>query len=148
MTLLRKPLGIVLGSLFCAFLGLLLLPVGYITALARGVRGAPHYAWTYGLVCMALGVVMLAAAYGLWRMRAWGRSLVIQIVLATFPISALGLIGMAFGGKASATGIMASIIGLALAFIIQRYLRRGDVRQMYKKPSILLEDRLIVTVSE
>lgn len=148
MTLLRKPLGIVLASLFCAILGLMLLPVGYITALARGVRGAPQYAWSYGLMCMLLGAVMLAGAYGLWRMRAWGRSLAIQIVLATLPISVLGLLGMSSGGRMSAVGIMSSVTGLALAFIILHYLCRGDVRQMYKKPSILLEDRLIATVGE
>lgn len=143
MTILRKPPGIVLASLFCGLLGLLLLPVGYITALASGVRGAPHYASAYGLLCMALGAVTLAGAYGLWRMRAWGRALAIQIVLATLPISALGHFGMSSGGKMSATGILSSIIGLALAFAILRYLRRGDIRQMYERPSVLLEDRLV-----
>lgn len=143
MKILQKPLGITLTAIFCAFLGLLLLPVGYVTALATGVRGAPHYAGMYGFVCMALGATMLAGAYGLLRMQTWGYSLAVGIVVATLPISALGLLGIVSGGRISVGAALSSLIGLGLAVAIGRYLRRGDVRQMYKKPSILLEDRFV-----
>lgn len=138
-----KPLGITLTVVFCAFGGLLLVPVGYVTALAKGVRGAPQYAGAYGLLCMALGATMLTGAYGLWRMQTWGHSLAIGIVAATLPISSLGLFGILSGGRVSAGSAVSSLVGLALGLAIARYLSRGDVRQMYKRPSILLEDRFV-----
>jgi hypothetical protein len=146
--LLQKPLGIALTAIFCAFWGLLLVPVGYVTALAKGVRGAPHYAGMYGFLCMVLGVAMLTSAYGLWRMQNWGRWLALGIVAATIPISALGLLGISSGGKVSAGAVMSSLIGFALALGIARYLNRGHVRHMYKRPSILLEDKVITAVNE
>lgn len=140
----KPPLGITLTAAFCACWGMLLLPVGYVTALAKGVRGAPYYAGTYGFVCMALGAAMLASAYGLWRMQTWGHAMTIGIVAATLPISALGLLGILSGSRVSAGAAMSSLVGMALASIIARYLSRGYVRQMYKRPSILREDRFIV----
>lgn len=139
----KKPLGIVLTVSFFAFWGLLLLPAGYVTALAKGVRGAPHYAGVYGCICMALGATMLAGAYGLWRMQTWGHSLVIGIVGATLPISVMQLFGLFSGGRISVGAALSSLVCLALALLIARYLSRGYVRQMYKRPSILREDRFV-----
>lgn len=132
MKLLHKPLGIALTASFCAFWGLLLLPTGYVTSMATGVRGAPHHAGLYGFLCMLWGGAMLASAYGLWRMQTWGRPLAIAVVSVTLPIIALGFIGMLFGGKASAGAAVASMLGFGLAAVAVRYLGRDDVRRMYE----------------
>lgn len=127
-----KPLGLALTALFCTFWGVLLLPVGYVTSMATGVRGAPQHAGPYGFLCMALGLSMLASAYGLWRRQTWGRTLAIRIVLATLPISALGLLGMMFGGRASAAAAVSSLIGIGLGALVIRYLGREDIRRMFE----------------
>lgn len=139
----EKPLGITLTAAFCAFGGFSLTLAGYVTALTKGVRGAPQHAAVYGILCALLGLVMLAGAYGLWRMRAWAHSLAVVIVAATFPISALGLSGILSGGHVSFGAGFSAAVGLTLAGLIARYLSRGDVQQMYKRPSILHEDRFI-----
>lgn len=142
-TLREKPLGITLTALFCAFGGFSLTLAGYVTALTKGVRGAPPHAGTYGISCVLLGLVMLLGAYGLWRMRAWAHTLAVVIVGATFPICGLGLLGILSGGHVSFGAAFSSLVGIALALLIARYLSRGDVQQMYRRPSVLCEDRFV-----
>lgn len=131
----EKPLGIVLVALFNGFLGLLLVPIGYVTAMALGVRGAPSYASLYGFLSMALGLLMLASAYGLWVKQPWGRLFAIRVEWAMLPISALGLLGALRGTKVSASHLLSSVLGMVLTAFILHYLRREDIRQMYEQKS-------------
>jgi len=115
----RKPILLRLAPLFLVVLGLGNGIVGALFLLERHsvawpASGFLSGAWAQGLVLlglMALGGVLLAAAWGLWADRMWARPLVVGCgaVMALFPLLAGGMTG----GVAS---LLPWIVGVALTW--------------------------------
>ena len=110
----RVPLGFRLVSVTFATLGLLLLSAGYL--VIDGARNTAPYAGgasgtllAVGVVMAGYGVVQLAAGYGTWTLKSWGRGLALVLVtvglvgslIATTGLGLVGLTGLAlYGGMA------------------------------------------------
>jgi hypothetical protein len=70
--------------------------------------------FTYGLICAA-------AAFGLWRMRRWGRALALIVIVGNVGIGTLGLASWLFGGQDTlAVSLVLLGIGGLLGYAISR----------------------------
>jgi len=127
----KKPLGVVLIAIYCAFWGAALLPTGCMTSMAASVPGVPSYAGPLGLLLLALGVAMVAGAYGLWTIQPWGRTYNIWLELASVPFGLMTLAGFAPGGKVTAGDRITSVIGIILTVVIVKYLSSDPIKRLF-----------------
>lgn len=127
----HKPLGIVLISIYSAFWGVVMLPVGCMSSMAAGVPGVPSYAGPLGFLSLAFGVAMMAATYGLWTIQPWGRNFSIWLELATIPFNLMTLVGFSPDGKVTEWDRITAIISIVLTAVIVRYLASEGMKRMY-----------------
>lgn len=127
----KKPLGVVLISIYCGFWGTVMLPMGCVSSMASGVPGVPGYAGILSFVILAFGVAMLAGAYGLWTIQPWGRTFNIWLELASVPFSLMTLVGIAPGGRVTAGDRITSVVGIILTVVIVRYLCSDGIKRLF-----------------
>ena len=131
-----RPLGVVLVGIYDVLFGFTAISVGMGGALLGGFLGelpvflvpadGPVAVVVVSLMTAVFGAVMLATAYGMWSLQAWGRRLQAVICMIDIPLEAFGLLV----GNPSAM----SLISVAVLFIdgaILIYISRPDVERRY-----------------
>ena len=108
-----RPLGVAILAVLVGLYGVFLILAGIVVLAGAAVLGslaAYHFAglplFAIGAIVFILGIVILAAALGLWHLRLWAR--VLALIGTFIEVVSYGLAG--------------SILGLAIALIIFVYL--------------------------
>ncbi len=127
----NKPLGIILVAIYFAIAAGLLSLIASVPLLF--MSGLPDDGWLtlMGIVSLAIGVLSLAACYGLWILVDWGRSLAIAICAIDIPLS---LIALKMPGTQTTSGtLLLVVVGIALDVVIIWYLYKDDVKLLFSK---------------
>lgn len=108
-----RPIGVSILAVLVGLYGVFLILAGIVVIAGAAVLGSLagyHFAglplFAVGAIVFILGVVILAAALGLWHLRLW--ALVLALIVTFIEVVSYGLAG--------------SILGLAIALIIFVYL--------------------------
>lgn len=127
----KKPFGLVLIAIYCSIWGLIMIPIGGISAMAPSVAEVPEYTGPLGIVILIFGLAMVAGAYGIWRVKPWGRSFNIWRELAGLPLSLMTLVGFVPGGKVTVGNQISSVVGIILTVVIIRYLSSNKIKSVF-----------------
>jgi len=79
-----KPLGLVILSIYTGINGALFIPIGI------GITLASYLSWwvpIFGVLLFVLGVIEVAAAYGLWVLASWSYALTRYLYIIAIPIT-------------------------------------------------------------
>ena len=123
----RRPIGIAILAVLSFVVGAfyLIAAIGFLasapwTASASLQTGfTPRYGWLFLLI----GIVDLSAGYGLWKLRRWGWSLMVVLVLINLGIA----VGTIFAG----VPLAGPIISLAVNGFVLWYLFRPGVKAAF-----------------
>ena len=113
----------ILGGLTLTFIG------GVVGALGAGVGSGSGavlggLVFFYGIFVLALGVVSIVVAYGLWNLRPWAYQVALILAIAEVALAVLGW--LLFG-----QGIVGAIITAAIYGAVIYYLRTPDIRSRF-----------------
>lgn len=130
-----RPAGIALLSAFLVFAGLLslmLAPLGRLLAL-DAATGLPP-AWLAAGLALN-GLLDFLTAWGLWRLRPWGRLLALLLALLGMAPPLLALARWLLDGAppVSLSALPARLLLLALWAFLFGYLLQPHVRQAFRK---------------
>lgn len=129
----KKPFGLVLIAIYCSIWGLIMIPIGGISAMAPSVAEVPEYTGPLGIVILVFGLAMIAGAYGIWRVKPWGRTFNIWRELAGLPLSLMTLVGFVPGGKVTVGNQVSSVVGIILTVLIIRYLSSDKIKRIFSQ---------------
>jgi hypothetical protein len=132
----KKPAGLVLIAIYCSIWGVVMIPIGGISAMAPTVADVPEYTGPLGIVILAFGLAMIAGAYGIWRVKSWGRTFNIWRELAGLPLSVMTLVGFVPGGKVTVGNQLSSVVGIILTVLIIRYLSSDKTKRFFAENCI------------
>ena len=107
-----KPAGIVLIAIYSGLFALAGLPMGCTVAFV-GLPGASVMVLV-GSLLASLAVFMLAAAYALWTLQAWGRAYTWWLYLACIPLGLMAIFPVFPGQQMSAGNTALQVIGIAI----------------------------------
>ena len=129
-----RPSGIALITVFFVFLGLLslmLAPFGRLLSLdlATGLTSS-----TLGLLLAFGGLLCFVTAWGLWRLRPWGRWLALCLALLDIGYSLLSIAHRLRAGGPFAS-LLPQFVEFALWAAIALYLCLPAVRCVFLPPS-------------
>jgi hypothetical protein len=148
-----RPVGVVLIALYHLVAGLFLVALGLATLLGRsffgsGTGGVDRSSFggmqlgaVIGILGAALfflmGLVALSAAYGMWKMRDWGRvlSLGLAILYVLFTLPAILLLHALLGAY--------QIVRITVCIAIIGYLLQPRIKALFRQntPSIIPKAR-------
>jgi hypothetical protein len=123
-----RPLGIVLVALYSALGALLAVLVALLAFGGAAIvqRAAAGWMGLLGMALFAWAIVAAAVAYGLWTRQPWAP----QLTIVTYWISVgLGVVAMLM--DTSAGNIVLQLVGIAIALVIIRYIRKPDVTSLF-----------------
>jgi uncharacterized membrane protein (DUF2068 family) len=126
-----RPLGIVLIVLYSALGALLSVLVALLAFGGAAVVGRAAAGWMglLSLALLAFAVAAAAVAYGLWTRQRWAP----QLTIVTYWVSAaLGVAGMLM--DTSAGNIVLQLVGIAIALVIIRYMRKPEINALFVAP--------------
>jgi hypothetical protein len=125
-----RPTGIVFICLYSIFFGLASIPVGCSVILAGGEpwAGMPSI---FGAVVSAVGIFLLVAAYGLWKLQPWGRTYTQYLYVACIPLGLLVMFGAFPGYHPSAGNTVLQIVGIAVDIAVLGYLSEPSIEALY-----------------
>lgn len=129
-----KPLPVVLIALYSGFFGLVSLPAGCMAGALSGLGGSVgHITSLIGLLCTAVGVLLLACAFGLWTLQPWGRQLAWWLYVASIVVGVLSMLpGPLFPGeRPGSSNVTLGVIGIVIDILVLTYLSRAKVRAIY-----------------
>lgn len=127
----KRPLGLVLVVIFTAFSGVLELLLGTGGLLASGLP-VPVWISFLAILFILLGVLDLAACYGLWSFQKWGLTLAIVLYIASIPLSILLMITPIPGVEVTGWDVLLQVVGIAVAIGILIYLFKPEVRALFR----------------
>jgi len=81
-----------------------------------------------GYLVSLFGIFEITAAYGIWSLAKWGRSLTIILCILSILLSFLSLIGQ----KLTFGVISLTLMGIALLVAIILYLSKPDVKRLFQ----------------
>jgi hypothetical protein len=127
-----KPLGVVLIALWSGLFGLASIPIGCTSAFVSGLPGAGPLFVLFGLAIMAMGVLLLASAYGLWTMQPWGCTLAWWIYLASIPLGVLAIFPIFPGQQMTGGNTVLQLIGIGIDLAVIAYLSDSELRALFR----------------
>lgn len=128
----NKPLGIILVALYFAIVSGLLSLISSVPMLLMSGLSAAGWVTLFSIVSLAIGVLSLAACYGIWILVDWGRSLALAICAIDIPLS---LIALKMPGIQTTSGTFILVVaGIALDVVIMYYLCTNNVKSLFSKP--------------
>ena len=125
-----KPAGIVLIAIYSGLFALAGLPMGCTVAFV-GLPGASVMVLV-GSLLASLAVFMLAAAYALWTLQAWGRAYTWWLYLACIPLGLMAIFPVFPGQQMSAGNTALQVIGIAIDLAVLVYLSRPEIKALFK----------------
>ena len=120
------PIGIVLIVVYSAFSGVLYLIAGVPPLFLAQFSGGLAF---LGIVFIAVGVLLLAACYGLWSAQTWGINLAKGLYIVSIP---LDIISMFVGPGEPSHGLVALTVVFVAAVVVLCYLFIGDVQDQFQ----------------
>ncbi len=126
-----KPLGIILTALYFSIVNGLLSVIVSIPLLFLSGSGMPAWMSLLALVMLALGVLSLAACYGIWVLIEWGRKLAIAICAISIP---LNLLSLKMPGQQTTSGVLVLVVAsIVIDLLIIWYLLKDDVKSLFSE---------------
>lgn len=125
-----RPPGITLIAAFLVFVGLLslmLAPFGRLLSLDLATGLSPV---ALGALLAGLGLLCFLTAWGLWRLRPWGRWLALGLALLLIASSLLSMARWLRAGGPAAS-LLPQLIELVLWAAIAAYLCLPGVRRVF-----------------
>jgi Predicted membrane protein (DUF2127) len=126
-----KPFGIALVAICSALFGLVCLPVGCTATFVSQVPGASLFFSFAGMVVALFGVLLLSAAYGLWTLQEWGRSLTFWLCAISIPLGLISIFPVWPGQQMTAGNTFVQLVGAAVNAAIVYYLMTPHVRALF-----------------
>ncbi len=126
-----KPAGIVLIALCSGLFGLGMVPVGCTAAFLGGLPGGEAFS-VVGLLISALGVFLLASAYGLWTLQSWGRAYTWWLYLACIPLGLIAIFPVFPGQRMSTGNTVLQLTGIAIDIVVLVYLGKREVVALFE----------------
>jgi Predicted membrane protein (DUF2127) len=115
----KRPVGIIVICLYTALWGLYYL---FVPSTFLGGLTAAFSAW-FSVMWLALGLVDLVAAYGLWTFQRWGHRLTIALYALPAMVNLLNVVR----GHPRAADLATTVI----AALVVSYLLRPTIRRLY-----------------
>lgn len=128
----NKPAGIVLIAIYSALSGLLTFSIGSVLLLASAVPEMPIWIVLMGIICIVLGVFLLAAVYGLWSIQTWGLKITKWLYVISIPLSVVSIFPVYPDSEMTTGNTVLQIVGIGLAMIIIYYLSKPRVVTLYQ----------------
>lgn len=138
MTTQSKPLGVILIALYSGLFGLVSFPVGCTTVMVSGTPGTGPLVSIFGFIITAVGILLLASAYGLWTIQSWGRKFSWKLYAVSIPLGAISIFPILPGQHMSSGNTVFQLLCIALDVAIILYLERREVVRLFE-PSRLVK---------
>lgn len=119
----KKPLGIVLITIYTGFGALLALCMG-VPAMFLGQ--AVTQAAFLSIVLIAFGVLAGATTYGLWTLEEWGYKLAKILYVISIPLGVVALLS-----DRSTGNVVMQVVGIAIAVWILVYLFKPETKALF-----------------
>lgn len=128
----NRPLGLVLIALYSGICGIIAVPTGCTAMVASGVPGVGAGFSVLSFVIMGVGIAMLAAAYGVWSVQAWGGEFARWLYIAMIPLGLLAILPIFPGQRMSFGNTVLQLLGVAVSVAIVMYLGRSEVEELFE----------------
>lgn len=128
----KKPLGIVLISIYNALGGILLSVAGIIMLFASSIPEMPLLITLFGIVFTVFGVVSLAAMYGLFSIQTWGLILSKWLYVIYIPLGFISIFPIYPDSEMTTANTVLQLVGIALAVLIINYFRKPKIVDLYQ----------------
>lgn len=128
-----KPLGVTLIALYSGLFGLASFPIGCTGILVSGAPGAGAQFSIVSFLVTAVGILLLASAYGLWTIQPWGRSFSWWLYVISIPLGALSIFGVFPGQRMSEGNTIFQLVGMAVDCVIIWYLGNHDLVVLFER---------------
>jgi hypothetical protein len=132
MTTQSKPLGVILIALYSGLFGLVSFPIGCTTVLVSGVPGTGPLVSIIGFMITAVGILLLASAYGLWTIQSWGRKFSWWLYAVSIPLGAILIFPILPGEHMSSGNTVFQLLCIALDVAIILYLDKREVVGLFE----------------
>jgi uncharacterized membrane protein (DUF2068 family) len=126
-----KPAGVVLIAVCSGLFGLGMVPVGCAAASLGAFPGGTMISFA-GVLISALGVFLIASAYGLWTLQPWGRAYAWWLYLGCIPLGVLAIFPLLPGQTMSVGNTVMQLIGIAIDIAVLIYLARPEVARLFE----------------
>ncbi|HEY6280521.1 MAG TPA: hypothetical protein VIW72_01835 [Burkholderiales bacterium] len=126
-----KPLGIVLIALYSGLFGLVSFPIGCTAILVSGAPGTGALFSIFSFLITAVGILLLASAYGLWTLQSWGRNFSWWLYVISIPLGAMSIFVLPPGQHMSEGNTILQLLGIAVDLVIIWYLAEPEVAALF-----------------
>jgi uncharacterized membrane protein (DUF2068 family) len=113
------------------------LPVGCTATMVSQLPGTSALLSLVSFAAVAVGILLLAAAYGLWTIQPWGRALAWWVYVVSIPLGVLAMLGLFPGQETSNANTLFQGLGIAIDFACVIYLGRPEVVGIFDPESVV-----------
>ena len=132
MTTTSKPFGIVATLIYAAIGGVLSLLSGLLLLFASSIPGSDGLIFTLGgILFTVLGVLYLAAVYGLKSLLEWGRQLMFWLSVASIPLGVISIFPVWPGEEMTSGNTVLQIVGIGISVLIIFYLSKSTTKSLF-----------------
>ena len=83
-----------------------------------------------GMLVIAVGVLLLAACYGIWSAQNWGLNLAKGLYIVSIPLS---IISVVTGPEGPSDGAVAlTVVSIAIYVVVLWHLFKGEVQDLFQ----------------
>ena len=133
----KKPFGLVATIVYTAFSGIILLPSGLLLLFVGQAPGGTGLIFTiYGILCSVLGVVLLAAVFGLWSLQEWGRKALFWVSLICIPLGVIAIFPILPNQQITIGNTVLQLVGIGISVLIMFYLSKAHVKALFSTNEI------------
>lgn len=127
----RRPLGVMLISIYSATVGVISLLAGAMASLVSGGADVSIVFSLLGFLITLMGVALIAAGYGLWTLQHWGRHFSVLVYWASIALAVLFLLPIIPGQQVSLEGTLFQLFGIVINGAILWYLRKPSITGIF-----------------
>jgi len=129
----KKPFGLIAIAVYAAFSGVIFLPSGLFLIIAGQAPGSTGLIFTlYGILACILGVVLLAAIFGLVTFQEWGRQSMFWVSLVSIPLGVVSIFPILPNQQFTTGNTVLQLVGIGVSLLILNYLTRPHVRTLFR----------------
>uniref|UniRef100_UPI00192D087F hypothetical protein n=1 Tax=Thaumasiovibrio occultus TaxID=1891184 RepID=UPI00192D087F len=128
----KKPLGLVLISVYGTFNGLFSLFAGGILILASSIPEIPAWITFLSLLTIIWGALLLTSVYGIWTLQSWGLNLTFWLYVVSIPLSVLSIFPIYPDSEMSIGNTALQLFGIAIAVLVISYTKKSQIKLLFQ----------------
>ena len=99
--------------------------------------GASLYFTVMGPIAMTVGLLLLAAGYGVWTLQEWGRNLTLWLCAISIPLGIISILPIWPGQRMTIGNTVLQIVGVAVNVLIILYLIKPEIKTLFGDRNLL-----------